>query len=255
MKTMLTDKVVIVTGAGQGMGEATAKLAAERGAKVVVADFNEETAHKVVEDIRSTGGEAVASITDVSDAKAVEAMVQLAVSTFGRLDAAINNAAKSPDGKPIAEMDPAEFEAVLKVDLTGTALCLKYEIAQMLAQGDGGAIVNISSAIALKPGFSSPAYTSAKHGVIGLTKAVSKDYGKQGIRVNSVAPGSVDTVMLAGYLENLGIDPQQYANDTTTVGRFAQPEEVAEGSLWLISDAASYVNGVVLGVEGGYQDA
>ncbi len=255
MLVELQDKVVIVTGAGQGMGAASAKLAAQRGAKVLVADINEETAATVVKEIQVAGGEATMSGTDISDDAAVKDMVQLAVDTYGRLDAAINNAAMSPDNKPIAEMDADHFSRVIGVDLIGTALCLKHEIAQMVAQGGGGAIVNVSSAIALKPGPGAPAYIAAKHGVIGLTKSAAKDYGKAGIRVNAVAPGSVDTVMLHSYLEGIGIDPQVWADSTTTIGRFAQPEEVAEGNLWLISEAASYVNGFVLGVEGGYQDS
>lgn len=248
----LKDKVVVVTGAAQGMGAATARLAAEAGAKVVLADVADAT--PVVEEIKSAGGDAAYVTTNISDPAAVEAMVQFAVDTYGRLDGAVNNAAKAPDTKPLVDMDIAEFDAVMNVDLRGTALCLKAEIAQMRKQGGGGAIVNISSAIALKPGPACPAYIAAKHGVIGLTKSAALDYGTDGIRTNCVAPGSVDTVMLHAYLQNLGIDPAEYAANTTTVGRFARPEEVARGSLWLLSDASSYVNGVVLGVEGGYQD-
>src|SRR5699024_335877 len=127
-------------------------------------------------------------------------------------------------------------------------LCLKHQIKQMVSQGQGGSIVNISSAAALKPQVNSPGYVAAKHGVIGLTKSASKDYGKAGIRVNSVAPGSVDTAMLYAHLEAAGHDAQEYANSQSTLGRFAQPEEIAQGTLWLISDSSSYVNGIVLGV-------
>lgn len=253
--TDLTDKVVLVTGGSQGMGAATSRLAAQAGAKVVIADLKAEAGEAVATSIRDNGGEAAFVQADISDEAAVESMVKFAIDTFSRLDGAVNNAAMAPDDKPIAEMDQMHFDKVLAVDVKGTALCLKYEIKQMLAQGSPGAVVNISSAIALKPSNACPAYIAAKHAVIGLTKSASKDYGKSGIRVNAIAPGSVDTVMLRGFLEQLGLDPQEWANSQSTLGRFAQPEEVAQGSLWLLSDAASYAHGITLGVEGGYQDS
>jgi NAD(P)-dependent dehydrogenase (short-subunit alcohol dehydrogenase family) len=248
----LKNKVIIITGAAMGMGAATAELFAQVGAKVVVADFNREAGEKEATKINNEGGDAFFVYVDVSKEKDVEEMVKATVAKYGRLDAAINNAARTPDAKPLAEMDESEFEHVLAVDLKGVALCMKHELKQMLAQGEGGSIINISSISGIRPQPGTPAYVAAKHGVIGLTKCGALDYSKYNIRINAIAPGAVDTPMLRGALEQFGFDPAAYAKQLSILGRFAQASEIAGASLWLTSDLASYVTGAVITVDGGY---
>ena len=179
-------------------------------------------------------------------------MVRAAVSRYGRLDCAVNNAAVTPDTHPIADLDEQEFDRILAVDLKGVALCLKYEIAQMLEQGDGGAIVNIGSVSSFRPQPNNAAYTAAKHGVIGLTKVASLENAPLGIRVNTVCPGAIDTPMIRGALETVGMTEAEFAPQISLLGRFGQPHEVAQASLWLCSDQSSYVTGAVLAVDAGY---
>lgn len=248
----LQGKVAIVTGAGVGMGAATARLLAARGASVVVSDINAETAAQTVEAIRSAGGTAHAVRTDVADEAQVEALVAEAVATFGKLDCAVNNAAITPDVLPIHEADMTVFDKVLNVDLRSVMLCMKYEIRQILAQGTSGSIVNIGSVSSVRPQPNNAAYVAAKHGVIGLTKTGSIEYAPRGIRVNAVLPGAIDTPMLRGALETTGFTEADFAPALSLFGRFGKPEEVAEASAWLCSDASSYVTGHSLAVEGGY---
>lgn len=248
----LQGKVAIVTGAAMGMGEATARVFAAAGAKVLVSDINRDAGQATVERIEQDGGTASFCPTDVSRAADAEAMVRAAVERYGRLDCAVNNAAVTPDTHPIAELDEAEWDRILAVDLKGVALCLKYEIAQMLEQGDGGAIVNIGSVSSFRPQPENAAYTAAKHGVVGLTKVASLENAPQGIRVNTVAPGAIDTPMIRGALETVGMTEAEFAPMISLFGRFGKPEEVAQASLWLCSEAASYVTGAVLAVDAGY---
>ena len=249
----LQDKVVIITGSAMGMGRATADLFAEQGAKVVVADFNEEGGKVAVKEITAQGGTAAFCKVDISKSAQVEAMVKFAVDTYGRLDCAVNNAALKPDNNTFADLDEEYWDRLQAVDLKGTALCMKYEIRQFLAQGDGGRIVNISSINAFKPTTGNPAYQAFKHGVEGLTKAAAFEYGVQGIRINSVAPGAIRTPMLAAALEGLGIEEKDIIPTMSLIGRLGEPREVAQGSLFLCSDAASYVHGTVLHVGGGFE--
>ena len=249
---LLEGKVAIITGAAMGMGAATAELFASAGAQVVIADFNEELGKQQTQKILNTGGTAAFVKADVSKSKEVEAMVQFTVDTYGRLDAAVNNAARTPDDKPIADLDEEVFDALIAVDLKGVALCMKYEIQQMLKQGHGGSIINISSISGIRPQPGNPAYIAAKHGVIGLTKSGALDYSPQGIRINTIAPGAIDTPMLRGALEQFGFDPITYAKQLSMLGRFAQADEVGQASLWLASDLSSYVTGAFLTVDGGY---
>ena len=249
----LENKVVIITGAAMGMGMDTAKLFAEEGAKVVVADFNEEAGNAVVKEIIASGGTAAFCKVDISDATQVEAMVKFAVSTYGRLDCAVNNAAMKPDNNAFEDLDEEYWDRLQAVDLKGTALCIKYELRQFLAQGDGGAIVNISSINAFKPTIGNPAYQAFKHGVEGLTKAAAFEYGTKGIRINSVAPGAIRTPMLTAALEGLGIEEKDVIPTMSLIGRLGEPREVAHGSLFLCSDDASYVHGTVLHVGGGFE--
>jgi NAD(P)-dependent dehydrogenase (short-subunit alcohol dehydrogenase family) len=248
----LEGKVAIVTGAAMGMGEATARVFAAAGARVLVSDINEELGVAAVERIERDGGTASFCRTDVSRAADAEQMVRAAVERYGRLDCAVNNAAVTPDTHPIAELDEQEFDRILAVDLKGVALCLKYEVGQMLEQGGGGAIVNIGSVSSFRPQPNNAAYTAAKHGVIGLTKVASLENAPLGIRVNTVAPGAIDTPMIRGALETVGMTETEFAPVISLLGRFGRPEEVAQASLWLCSDQSSYVTGAVLSVDAGY---
>ncbi|MBZ0309376.1 MAG: SDR family oxidoreductase, partial [Anaerolineae bacterium] len=204
------------------------------------------------EKIKNAGGEVTFYKVDISQEEQVKSLVEFTVKTYGRLDVAINNAALTPDDKPIADFDLNYWNRLLAVDLTGVALCMKYEIRQMIAQGGGGSIVNVSSVSGVRPQPANPAYIAAKHGVIGLSRSASMDYSPQGIRVNVVAPGAIDTPMLRGALEQFGFDPDAYAKKLSLLGRFAQAEEVANAHVWLASDLSSYVTGAVIAVDGGY---
>ncbi|NLA66184.1 MAG: SDR family oxidoreductase [Leucobacter sp.] len=249
---VLQDKVTIVTGAAMGMGEATARLFAQAGAKVVVADFNEEKGQAVVDDINANGGDAFFVKVDVSKAADVERMVAETVSKYGRLDGAVNNAALTPDDAPVAEFDEAYWDRLMSVDMKGVALSMKYEIRQMLKQGDGGSIVNISSVSGFRPQPNNIAYVAAKHGVVGMTKVAALEYGGDQIRVNSVARGAIDTPMLRGALEQFGLDEETYAPQLSLLNRFGKAEEIAQASMWLISDQSSYLTGTTIHADAGY---
>lgn len=248
----LENKVAIITGGAMGMGAATAELFATEGAKVIIADFNEEKGLEQANKIKASGGEASFVKTDVSKSEDVQNMVRFAVEKYGRLDIALNNAAITPDDKPIDEFDEAYWDRLMAVDLKGVALSMKYELKQMLAQGGGGSIINTSSVSGIRPQPGTPAYIAAKHAVIGLTKSAAMDFSPQQIRINTVAPGAIDTPMLRGALEQFGFDPEDYAKKLSMLGRFAHADEVAKAHLWLASDDSSYVTGAVITVDGGY---
>ena len=249
MAGRVTGKVALVTGGSSGIGRATAQIFAREGAKVVVADVNVEGSEETVGLIRAAGGEAVFLKTDVAQATEVEAMVKKAVETYGRLDCAFNNAGIEGALQPTIEYDVTVWDRVLSINLRGVWLCMKTEIRQMLSQG-GGAIVNTASAAGLVavPGMS--AYVAAKHGVVGLTKTAALEYAKAGIRVNAVCPGGVDTPMVQRVFSS---NPQfaEAAASAEPVGRLAQPAEIGEAVVWLCSDAASFVTGLPMAVDGG----
>lgn len=252
---ILKDRVAIVTGAALGMGAATARLFAEVGARVVVADMNEQEGCAVVDAIKVAGGTAMFHKVDVSCGDEVARMVRVAIECFGRLDIAVNNAAVAPDNRPLAEMDEAQFDKVIAVDLKGVALCLKYELAQMIRQGQGGSIINIGSVSSLRPQPNNGAYVAAKHGVIGLTKVAAIENGVHNIRVNAVAPGAIETPMLRNALTAIcesEVDEAAYCSALSLLGRFGEAREVAQASLWLASDLASYVTGSTINVDAGY---
>ena len=251
-RNRLDGKVGIVTGAGLGMGAATARVMAGYGARVVVADINVAAGEETVTTIRAAGGLAHFVACNVTDEEQVKALVAETVATFGKLDCAVNNAAITPDVLPIADADMAVWDRVIDVDLRSVMLCMKYEIRQMLAQGQGGAIVNVGSVSAFRPQPNNSAYVSAKHGVVGLTKAGSLEYAPRGIRVNAVLPGAIDTPMLRAALEFNNFTEEEFAPALSLLGRFGKPEEVGEASAWLCSDASSYVTGHSLAVEAGY---
>ena len=249
---ILDNKVALITGAASGMGAATAALFAEAGAKVVVADMNEDLGRAVVAQIEAAGGQALFQRCNVAVSAEVAALVEACVKHFGRLDVAVNNAAVSPDTRPLAEMDEDELERVIAVDLKGVALCLKHQLAQMIRQGHGGSSINIGSTSSFRPQPGNAVYVAAKHGVIGLTKVAALENGEHGIRVNAVAPGAIDTPMLRGALARMQSSEADYAPALSLLGRFGQPREVAQASLWLASELASYVTGTTLQVDAGY---
>jgi NAD(P)-dependent dehydrogenase (short-subunit alcohol dehydrogenase family) len=250
---VLEGKTAIVTGAAMGMGEATARLFAEAKANVVIADFNEEKGRQAAESIAAdTGAQTLFVKVDVSDPAQVKAMVEATVERFGRLDVAVNNAALTPDNGLASEFDEDYWDRLMAVDLKGAALCQKYELQQLIAQGDGGSIINISSVSGFRPQPNNIAYVAAKHGVVGMTKVAAMENGQHNIRVNSVAPGAIDTPMLRGALEEFGLDEESYAPQLSLLNRFGQPREIAEATLWLASDASSYVTGTVIHADAGY---
>lgn len=248
---VLEGKVALVTGAAQGMGRATALLFAEAGANMVLADINEAGVKEVVDEISKLGGRAHAVKTDISSSSDVENLVKQAVAKFGRLDCAVNNAALTPDGEPMAQFDESYFDKLMSINLKGTALCNKYEIVQMRKQGTGGSIVNISSVVAYHAHANMVAYTASKHAIVGLTKQAASENGDANIRVNTVAPGAILTEMSAKALTTMGMDHVEYAKQVSMLGRWAAPHEVAQASLWLCSDASSYVTATVLPVDAG----
>jgi NAD(P)-dependent dehydrogenase (short-subunit alcohol dehydrogenase family) len=248
----LAGKVAIVTGAGMGMGAATARVFAARGASVVVSDINLAAAEETAATVRAAGGTAHVVECDVAEEEQVAALVAETVATFGRLDCAVNNAAITPDVLPIAEADMDVWDRVIRIDLRSVMLCMKYEIRQFLAQDSKGAIVNVGSVSSVRPQPANSAYVAAKHGVIGLTKTGSLEYAGKGIRVNAVLPGAIDTPMLRHALVQNNFTEEDFAPALSLFNRFGRPEEVAEASAWLCSDASSYVTGHSLAVEGGY---
>lgn len=250
---VLEGKTAIITGAAMGMGEATARLFAEAGANVVVADLNEEKGRAAADSIAAdTGARALFVRVDVSDSAQVQAMVAATVAEFGELNIAVNNAAMTPDNGPAAEFDEDYWDRLMAVDLKGTALCMKYELQQLLQQDKGGSIINISSVSGFRPQPNNIAYVAAKHGVEGMTKVAALENGPHNIRVNSVAPGAIDTPMLRGALAEFGLDEDAYAPQLSLLNRFGQPREIAQASLWLASDASSYITGTVIHADAGY---
>jgi len=250
MAGRLDGKVALITGSGSGIGRATAQIFAREGAKVVVADIVVAGGEETVRLINAAGGEAIFVKTDVSHPADVEAMVKQAVDTYGRLDCAFNNAGIEGVIQPTVEYGEAHWDRVLAINLKGVWLCMKYELQQMLKQS-GGAIVNTASVAGLVglPSFS--AYVAAKHGVTGLTKTAALEYAKSGIRVNAVCPGAIRTPMFErGARDNPGIEEQIVAMEP--IGRMAAPAEVGEAVVWLCSDAASFVTGLPIAVDGGW---
>jgi NAD(P)-dependent dehydrogenase (short-subunit alcohol dehydrogenase family) len=244
------NKVALVTGAGSGMGLATAKAFAEAGASVVLADSNEESVRTAAEDLVAAGHKALAIRCNVADERQVAAMVEQTVSTFGRLDAAFNNAGVQ---SPIAETADAggeEFDRVNAINLRGVWNCMKYELLQMREQGSG-AIVNNSSIGGLVGIAGRGAYHASKHGVLGLTKSAALEYASRGIRINAICPGTIETPMVAGMLTSEPEAMKEIMKDQP-IGRLGRPEEIASAVLWLCSPGASFVIGHALVVDGGY---
>ena len=249
-KNRFQGKVAFVTGGASGIGRAAALAFAGDGASVVIADVSEggirETAHMV----EQQGARALAVRCDVTRAEEIEAAIQETVSTFGRLDFAFNNAGVEPKGlTPTAEMPLEEWDRIMNIDLRGVFLCMKYEIPRMLANG-GGAIVNTSSGAGVIGIKGSPAYTAAKHGVIGLTRAAALDYAAKNVRINAICPGYIDTPMMARYTGGTSEGRSKVIAEEP-IGRMGNPEEIGATVAWMCSDAAAFMIGHALVVDGG----
>jgi glucose 1-dehydrogenase len=252
MTARFDGQVAIVTGASGGMGRAVALAFAAAGATLVAADLTEDAGRETVEQIGQAGGRAVFVPTDVSDAAAVEALVARATSDFGRLDCAVNAAAIEGERGPLHEVDDEVFDRIIAVNLRSIFLCMKHEILAMLAAGRGGAIVNIASTNSFRPQPHQSAYTASKHGVLGMTRNAAVDYGAEGIRINAICPGAIDTPMLRAAMERRGRQPEEVVGRLSLLGRFGQPDEIALACLWLCSDESSFTTGHALAVDGGY---
>ncbi|MFL9989986.1 NAD(P)-dependent dehydrogenase, short-chain alcohol dehydrogenase family [Burkholderia sp. GAS332] len=250
MNITFEGQVALVTGAGSGMGLATARAFAEAGAAVVLADFNEETVRAAVAGLVSEGHKAIAVRCDVADEAQVKEMVDLTMSAFGRLDAAYNNAGINSPVAETADASSEEYDRVMAINLRGVWNCMKYELLQMRKQGSG-AIVNCSSLGGLVGIAGRGVYHASKHGVLGLTKSAGLEYAARGIRVNAICPGIIATPMVTGMIER---EPE--AMDALMkeqpIGRLGRPEEIASAVLWLCSPGASFVIGHALAVDGGY---
>jgi len=240
-------KVAFVTGGASGIGEAVALQLADRGAKVVIADLKLDAAQSVADAIKGKGGEAAAVAVDVAKIDQVEKAVQFVLDTFGKLDVAVNNAGIGGAAAPLGDYSFEDWHKVIDVNLNSVFYSMKYEIGAMLKSG-GGAIVNMASILGSVTFPNAPAYVTAKHGVVGMTKSAAVDYAKKGIRVTAVGPGFIDTPLLA----NLPKEAHDGLKALHPIGRLGTSDEVAALTLFLLSDAASNITGSYHLVDGGF---
>lgn len=247
----ISGKVAVVTGAGQGIGASTAQLFAREGAKVVVSDVLDDKGAEVVTAIKAEGGDAIYVHADVSSEEQVKALIDKAVQTYGRLDFGINNAGIGGLSAPTADYTLADWNKVIGVNLTGVFLCMRYEIPEMLKTG-AGAIVNVSSILGWVGFANAPAYVAAKHAVIGLTKNAAIEYGPQNLRVTAVSPAFIQTPLLEAAGITPGSDMYNGLAQMHALKRLGTPDEVAELIVWLCSDAATFMTGSAVLVDGGY---
>lgn len=243
-------KVALVTGAGSGLGRATALLLAKQGAQVIVSDINEVGGLETVASIKAEGGEAEFVRCNVAKEAEVNALVQQTVAIYGRLDCAINNAGIGGLWTPTHAYPTDNFEKVMAVNTTGVFMCMRAEIQQMLAQGGGGAIVNVSSVSGLVGFPNNIAYATSKHAVVGLTRTAALEYARKNIRVNAVCPVFTITPMVEGMFEVIG-DLKDKLEVSIPMKRFGQPSEIADAIVYLCSDAASFITGHSLPIDGG----
>lgn len=249
---VLQGKVAMVTGAGSGIGRATALCLSQAGASVVVAELQSAAGEDTAAFIQERTGGAVLSVQcDVSQSRSIKAAVQAAVDKFGCLDIAVNNAGMHPDSAPIHSMDEDYWNRLMSVNLTGVAMSLKWELRQMIAQGRGGSIVNMASGTVFRAQRGMAAYVAAKHGVIGLTQTAALENGEHGIRVNALAPGGVATELTVATLESMGRSEESESSRTSLFKRFAQPSEVGQAVIWMVSDSAAYLTGTTIPFDAG----
>ncbi len=252
MSGTLQGKTIIVTGAGGGIGRVACAVLARAGANVVVTDIAADRGREAAAAITGAGLSASFFPADLASESAIHALVNHAVEKFGRLDGAFNNAGVEQCALPLHELTLEQWERAIRIDLTSVFLCIKHQVKAMLKSG-GGAIVNTASSLGQVAIPNASEYVSAKHGVIGLTRAAAAEYGRHGIRVNAVLPGIVMTPMIS----RLVADPQfsaffEKVRERHPIGRFGQPQEIGEAVSWLLSDLASFVNGTAFAVDGGY---
>jgi NAD(P)-dependent dehydrogenase (short-subunit alcohol dehydrogenase family) len=242
-----TGKVAFVTGAASGIGRAAAVAFAAEGARAAILDRTEAALHETADAVRNAGGEVLTLACDVSRPEEVEAAVARTVKRFGRLDIAFNNAGVENKAAPVAEIELEEWDRILDINLRGTFVCMKHELAQMVRQGSG-VVVNTSSGAGIRGVAGGAAYAASKHAIIGLTKSAALDYAKSNIRVNAVLPGNIETPMMDRFT---GGDIQK-AIDLEPVGRLGKPEEIADAVLWMSADLGAFVTGASISVDGGW---
>jgi len=242
-----TGKVALVTGAASGIGRATALAFAAEGARVAILDRTAVALRETEAALKQAGGEMLAIACDVSIPEQVEAAVAQVVERFGRLDIAFNNAGVENKATPLHEIDLQEWDRILNINLRGTFVCMKHEIAQMVRQG-GGVVVNTSSGAGIRGVAGGASYAASKHAIIGITRSAALDYAKQNIRVNAILPGNIETPMM----DRFTAGDLQKAIDLEPVGRLGKPEEIAEAVLWMSSDLGGFVTGSAVVVDGGW---
>jgi NAD(P)-dependent dehydrogenase (short-subunit alcohol dehydrogenase family) len=250
MSGILDGKIAVITGAGSGIGRATAKIFAREGAKLLISDIVVDAGMETLKALEDSGAAAIFMKIDVSKASDVEAMIAKAVETYGRIDCAFNNAGIEGEGAVTHKCTEENWNRVLAINLTGVWHCMKAELTQMLKQGGPGSIVNTSSMAGLVGSVGGPAYVAAKHGVAGLTKAAALEYGRHGIRVNAVCPGPIRTPMMTRIMRGSAEVEQKFIR-AEPLKRFGEPEEIGESVAWLCSERASYVTGLSMPVDGG----
>jgi NAD(P)-dependent dehydrogenase (short-subunit alcohol dehydrogenase family) len=242
-----TDKVAFVTGAASGIGRATAVAFAAEGAHVAILDRSEEVLRDTAAAVEQMGGKVLVIACDVAQPEQVEAAVSRTIDTFGRLNIAFNNAGVENKAAPVADIELEEWDRILNINLRGTFVCMKHELAQMVRQGSG-VIVNTSSGAGIRGVAGGASYAASKHAIIGLTKSAALDYAKSNIRVNAVLPGNIETPMMDRFT---GGDIQK-AIDLEPVGRLGKPQEIADAVLWMSADLGAFVTGAAISVDGGW---
>jgi NAD(P)-dependent dehydrogenase (short-subunit alcohol dehydrogenase family) len=251
MASLLESKAAVITGAGSGIGRASALAFAREGARVVVSDIVSESGNETVNLIKQAGGEAIFIRCDVAQPQEIAALIHGTVETYGRLDCAVNNAGIAGVQATTADYPLENWQKVININLTAPWLCMKYELAQMVKQGMG-AIVNMASILGTTGFAQSGAYVAAKHGLVGATRTAALEYAKSGIRVNAVCPGFIETPLLQQTEVGSNAQILQFIANLHPIGRLGTPEEIANMVLWLCSDAASFVTGATMIVDGGY---